>query len=86
MEIPIWHNVHPDFRLNGVAYDRDDLSEMGYSLVKEGNDHEIPMGDFLLDWASDNPTLKVFTSGSTGKPKQIELRKEHMVNSALATG
>ena len=86
MEIPIWHNIHPDFRLNGVAYDWDDLSEIGYSLVKEGNGYEIPMGDFLLDWASDRPTLEVFTSGSTGKPKKIVLRKEHMVNSALATG
>ncbi|RIV68891.1 AMP-binding protein [Flagellimonas aequoris] len=86
MEIPIWHNIHPDFKLNRVTYDWDDLSEIGYSLVKEGNGHEIPMGDFLLDWISNRPTLEVFTSGSTGKPKKIVLHKEHMVNSALATG
>lgn len=83
---PTWHNIHPDFKLNGVSYSREDILEIGYSLVKEGEDHEISIGDFLLDWVSERPTLEVFTSGSTGKPKKIRLKKEHMVNSALATG
>ncbi|WP_190808543.1 AMP-binding protein [Flagellimonas sp. S3867] len=83
---PIWHSTHPDFKLNGVHYKFDELQEVGYSLVKEGEDHEIPMGEFLLDWVSDKGTLEVFTSGSTGNPKNIELKKEHMINSASATG
>lgn len=86
MEHPTWHNIHPDFQLNGASYTREDVLEIGYSLVKEGEDHEIHIGDFLLDWVSDRPILEVFTSGSTGKPKKIKLQKEHMVNSALATG
>ncbi len=86
MANPIWHNIHPDFKLNGAAYSRENIVEIGYSLVKEGEDHEISMGDFLLDWVSERSTLEVLTSGSTGKPKKIQLKKEHMVNSALATG
>ncbi|WP_228237427.1 AMP-binding protein [Allomuricauda sp. M10] len=86
MEIPIWHNIHPDFKFNGFSCNLDDLSEIGYSLVKEGEPYEVVIGQFVLDWISNKPTLEVFTSGSTGKPKRIELNKEHMVNSALATG
>ena len=41
---------------------------------------------FLKEWFSDEDFILVNTSGSTGKPKPIELRKEHMLNSALATG
>ncbi|WP_067028609.1 AMP-binding protein [Allomuricauda sp. CP2A] len=86
MENPIWHNIHPQFKLNGIPYSLEDLKEVGYSLVKEGESFENSIGSFLLDWASDSSTLEVFTSGSTGKPKKIILQKEHMVNSALATG
>ncbi|HUH46602.1 MAG TPA: AMP-binding protein [Arenibacter sp.] len=35
---------------------------------------------------NDRPTLPIGTSGSTGKPKTIDVQKEHMINSALATG
>ncbi len=86
MEIPIWHNIHPDFKFNGFSCNLEDLSEIGYRLVKEGDAHETVIGEFLLDWISNKPTLEVLTSGSTGKPKRIELNKQHMVNSALATG
>ncbi|MBO0323389.1 AMP-binding protein [Muricauda sp. CAU 1633] len=86
MENPIWHNIHPQFKLNGTSYHLEDLKEIGYSLVKEGDPFELSLGDFILDWTSEKPTLEVFTSGSTGKPKKIALLKEHMVNSAKATG
>ncbi|MFD2098768.1 AMP-binding protein [Flagellimonas iocasae] len=86
MEHPIWHNIHPQFKLNGASYDLEDLREIGYSLVKEGEPFEVAIGDFLLDWTSNSPTLEVLTSGSTGKPKKIVLQKEHMANSAFATG
>ncbi|UII76033.1 AMP-binding protein [Flagellimonas sp. HMM57] len=82
---PTWHSIHPDFKLNGVSCSRAELSEIGYSLIKEGQTFENSIGDFLLDWISDTPTVDVFTSGSTGKPKKITLKKEHMVNSASAT-
>nr|WP_298789406.1 AMP-binding protein [uncultured Allomuricauda sp.] len=83
---PIWCKTHSDFRFNGVHYEFDELQEVGYSLVKEGESYEIAIGEFLLDWSTDKETLEVFTSGSTGKPKKIKLNKLHMVNSAIATG
>ena len=82
----IWLNIHPDFRLNGISYTAEDLWEIGYSLVKEGEPFEMSMGEFFLDWISFNETMGVFTSGSTGFPKSMEIRKEWMINSAKATG
>ncbi|NDV16779.1 AMP-binding protein [Muricauda sp. TY007] len=86
MEHPTWHNVHPDFRLNNIPSNFEGLPKIGQTLIKEGKPFEKSIGDFLLDWASDDSTIKVQTSGSTGKPKTIVLKKEYMVNSALATG
>lgn len=40
----------------------------------------------MKDWFSQSDVLYIKTSGSTGKPKEIELRKEHMLNSAKVTG
>ncbi|MEO0507561.1 MAG: AMP-binding protein [Bacteroidota bacterium] len=77
--------VHEDFQLNGIAYQEEELDEVGYSLVKEGLPHEIPIGDFILDWFSNSETITVRTSGSTGKPKTITLSKLAMVHSAKAT-
>lgn len=78
--------IHPQFKLNDIALNRDSLYEVAYSWVKEGRDFEIQAGDFLLDWLSPSSTILVRTSGSTGIPKTIGLEKEFMVNSALATG
>ncbi|THV57600.1 O-succinylbenzoic acid--CoA ligase [Flagellimonas alvinocaridis] len=86
MKNPVWHKIHSDFKLNGVSYSPLGISKLGNTLVNEGNSFETAMGEFLLDWLSDKPTLTVLTSGSTGTPKSIKLKKEHMVNSALATG
>jgi O-succinylbenzoic acid--CoA ligase len=81
-----YKKVHPKFKLNGVAVSFHDLDEVSYSLIKEGNPHEKDFGDFLLNWIDKEPTIQVKTSGSTGMPKMIVLEKQHMVNSALATG
>nr|WP_293300288.1 AMP-binding protein [Allomuricauda sp.] len=83
---PIWHNIHPAFKLNGVPYSFNELLDKGHALVKEGSVFERDMGTFLLGWLSQDPAQEVFTSGSTGAPKKINLKKEHMVNSAKATG
>lgn len=77
--------IHPEFRLNGLSCDRDALLEVGYSYIKEGEAFEGPIGDFLLDWLSDRPTIPVRTSGSTGMPKNISLTKKSMTASAIAT-
>ncbi|WP_291964881.1 AMP-binding protein [Maribacter sp.] len=78
--------IHPSFSIQGRTISFDDLKEVGYSLIKEGEEFEKHIGEFLLDWIDDLPTLSVKTSGSTGAPKTILLKKEQMVNSALATG
>ncbi|WP_405246760.1 AMP-binding protein [Cellulophaga sp. Asnod2-G02] len=78
--------VHPNFKLNGISFSYEALKEVAYCLIKEGLPHEKPIGCFLLDWVNEDESLAVATSGSTGVPKIINLRKQHMVNSAMATG
>lgn len=81
-----YKNIDPQFKLNGACYDTEGLKEVAYSFIKEGVAHEKAIGNFLSDWLDENTTIEVQTSGSTGKPKKILLQKQHMVNSALATG
>ncbi|WP_298485684.1 AMP-binding protein [uncultured Maribacter sp.] len=81
-----WNKIHVDFKLNGVSIGEDTISEVAYSFIKEGENFEKEIGDFLQCWIDNNETIEVKTSGSTGIPKTIVLKKEHMVNSALATG
>lgn len=82
---PTWHNIHPEFRLNGGFFGVQQLEELANNLKQE-KAFKKDIGAFLLDWISNSETLNVNTSGSTGNPKTIQLKKEHMVNSALATG
>ncbi len=84
--MPQLNNLHPDFRLNGQAFGSEDLKEVAYSLIKEGESFELEIGDFLLDWLSDSPDVAVQTSGTTGTPDVRRLLKHHMIQSALATG
>jgi O-succinylbenzoic acid--CoA ligase len=78
--------IHPRFKLNGFSVSFKDLDEVSYSLIKEGEPHEQIIGEFLSSWIDQHTQLEVKTSGSTGNPKTITLDKQHMVNSALATG
>jgi o-succinylbenzoate---CoA ligase len=83
---PTYNDVHPQFKLNGFQLTRDDLCRIAYSFIKEGEEFEKWVGYFLMDWFDHKPVIEVETSGSTGKPKTIEVSKQAMVNSALATG
>ncbi|MFD0862249.1 AMP-binding protein [Sungkyunkwania multivorans] len=83
---PTYKNIHLKFRFNGHYFDREDLKEVAYSLIKEGHPYERSVGDFLIDWLNDYDYISVNTSGSTGKPKLVRLKKQHMVHSAIATG
>ncbi len=83
---PTYNKIHNRFKLNGEHYTKNELKEAAYSFIKEGLPYEQAVGDFLLDWLDDNDFIKVKTSGSTGAPKTIKLKKQHMVNSAIATG
>lgn len=84
--IPSFTKVHLRFKLNNVSYNYEDLMEVAYSYVKEGDTYQQELGYFLLDWLDENDYVTAKTSGSTGKPKKIKIKKEAMVNSAIATG
>lgn len=78
--------VHPEFKLNKLYFSITDLRKVAYNYIKEGEPYEGLVGDFILDWVKPSPYLEVQTSGSTGTPKKIRIKKQHMINSALATG
>ena len=79
--------IHPEFKINGHHFEVDHLKKLAYSFIKEGQDYEEVIGNFLLDWLNPNyDTIKLRTSGSTGEPKVMFVDREKMVNSAQATG
>ena len=71
MNIPSYDKVHNLFKLNGYHLNADDLCRVAYSFIKEGEEFEKPVGDFLLDWFNDKDYIEMFTSGTTGLPKTI---------------
>ncbi|MCM8568141.1 AMP-binding protein [Gramella jeungdoensis] len=77
--------THPEFRLNKQHFTNSELRQVAYSFIKEGEPYEEKIGAFLLDWLKPTAYVEVYTSGSTGKPKKIRLKKQHMINSAIAT-
>lgn len=83
---PSYKNVHNKFKLNGYHLNAEDLCRVAYSFIKEGDDFEKPVGNFILDWFDEKEFIEMQTSGSTGKPKTIKVEKKAMVSSALATG
>ena len=83
---PNYKNVHLKFKLDNLNYKYDDLMEVAYSYVKEGLPYQYELGNFLLDWLDEKDHVIVKTSGSTGKPKNVKIKKQSMVNSAIATG
>jgi O-succinylbenzoic acid--CoA ligase len=79
--------LHPAFTLNGLHYDSDEeLLRLAKKLEKDGDDFEVDIGKFIQKWLNDEDSVKVRTSGSTGKSKKISITKQHMINSAKATG
>jgi O-succinylbenzoic acid--CoA ligase len=81
-----YENVHNLFKLNGFHLNKEDLCRVAYSFIKEGEEFEKPVGDFLLDWFDSKSYIEMQTSGTTGTPKKISVNKQAMVYSALATG
>jgi O-succinylbenzoic acid--CoA ligase len=86
MNLPTYENVHIQFKLNGFNLNKEDMCRVAYSFIKEGEDFEKPVGNFLLDWFDHKDYIEMFTSGTTGEPKTITVSKQAMVHSALATG
>jgi len=81
-----YKNVHNRFKLNGFHLDKNDLCRVSYCLIKEGDEFEKSIGDFLLDWFDNKEYIDLPTSGTTGTPKMVRIDKQKMVHSALATG
>lgn len=81
-----YKNIHPQFRLNGFHLTKDDLCKTTYDLIKEGNSYEKTVGLFISEWLDNSSEITLQTSGTTGQPKKITVRKQAMVDSALATG
>ncbi len=80
-----YNTVHPNFKWNGIYLDREKLLLAAHDLIKEGDDFERITGEFLLEWFNKKSFITVTTSGTTGSPKKINIDKQAMVNSALAT-
>jgi len=79
--------LHPSFKLNGLDFESaEELLNFADGLILQGAKHEVQMARFIERWLSFDETIMVKSSGSTGKPKKIFLQKEHMINSAKATG
>jgi O-succinylbenzoic acid--CoA ligase len=71
--------------LNGFHLDKKDLCRVSYCLVKEGDEFEKSIGDFLLDWFDDK-SYRLTDLWNNRDSKMIRTDKQMMVNSALATG
>ncbi len=74
------------FKINNCSYTSKTIQVLISKLLANDKEYLNDVGIFLGEWFSDEKYIIVKTSGSTGKPKLIKLLKEHMVNSALATG
>ena len=74
--------------LNNITYRKRDLQKLANEKLanQTTQDWEKSLYQFILDWLNDKNTITVKTSGSTGTPKLIQLEKQKMVASALATG
>lgn len=74
------NKFHKDFKLNGFSFTSVDEILM---YTKSFSDE---IYSFLESWFSSDESITVQTSGSTGRPKPILLKKEFVINSAIATG
>ena len=83
---PDYTKIHNRFQLNGFHYTRDDLKMVALSFIKEGDQYEQFMGDFLMDWLNPSSTIWIETSGTTSQPKRMKFEKQALINSALLTG
>lgn len=79
------NSVHPDFKWNDVHFTEKELCLKAENLLSNGLDFEKDLARFLLDWFDEKPYITLTTSGTTGTPKIIQITKQAMVNSALAT-
>lgn len=78
--------IHQNFKFNGKHYDKVAFCNLANELVVSDNEFEQQLGKFIMEWFDENDFIELSTSGTTGTPKMIQLKKNAMVNSAIATG
>jgi O-succinylbenzoic acid--CoA ligase len=78
--------MHPSFKINNTSFTEQSFIGFIDNLLTSNEDYLKDIGLFLNEWINDKDYIVVNTSGSTGTPKEIKLLKEHMKNSAIATG
>ena len=74
------NKFHKQFQLNGTLFFSVE------EILSEAKELSGAIYQFLKCWFDADESITVKTSGSTGTPKSIELKKEFVVNSAIATG
>ncbi|GAB5400090.1 MAG: AMP-binding protein [Aureisphaera sp.] len=85
--MPTSPTIHPKFKFNGLSYtSAEELLNFVDNLKAHGAPYEVSIANFLEEWLDFGDSIVVKTSGSTGTPKDIFLLKEHMLQSAKATG
>ena len=85
MNKPDYNQVHPNFKWNGASLDKKGLLALANDFINESEGFERITGEFLIDWFNSDSFITVTTSGTTGSPKKIQIDKQAMVFSALAT-
>ena len=78
--------MHPSFKINSSSFTSQSFLNYLEELIIDEQLYLQEIGLFLKEWTNNEEYIIVHTSGSTGTPKQIQLRKDYMRNSALATG
>jgi O-succinylbenzoic acid--CoA ligase len=70
---------HKKFKLNGKSFSSSE------ALIAYSETISDELEQFLKHWFNNADYVEAKTSGSTGTPKVVQIKKEYMVNSALAT-
>ena len=74
------NQFHKAFKLQGETFKSSE------EIIRFSKKISLEIHLFFNEWFNTSSFIEVNTSGSTGKPKVIQLQKEHMKNSAKATG
>ncbi len=86
MHLPHFSKIHNRFLLNGYFYNKHTLKEVAYNFIKEGDQYEYFLGDFLLDWLDQSDSIHFETSDAASRTKKLVFKKQALVNSAISTG
>lgn len=84
--MPSFDIVNECFKYNGEYYSFKTLAILAQKLSASKEPYIKDIGIFFKAWCDSSPIIELKTSGSTGVPKIIKMKKQAMVNSAIATG